>query len=249
MPARVRARLSYANVVATLALFLALGGSSYAVTQITSKDVRNRSLKGGDLRKNTLTGTEINESRLGEIARARRALNADNATTAQVAASAATADISKSANTAGTANVAALAQDAQALAGQGVGAFEKSSRVAFGRAPADPADAAGEQVLISWPELGVQLTSAADQAGCAGGELRVGVRNTKAAGSPAAIVYEEDFPGILASAGAGNTVRPCTNANTNEFQGMITDESRRVLFVDCRNVQGDLRCLGIRSEP
>jgi hypothetical protein len=41
MLARLRARLTYANVVATLALFIALGGSSYAITQIGSKQVRN----------------------------------------------------------------------------------------------------------------------------------------------------------------------------------------------------------------
>ena len=32
-------RLSYANVVATLALFVALGGSSYAAIRITGKNV------------------------------------------------------------------------------------------------------------------------------------------------------------------------------------------------------------------
>ena len=30
MPARIRARLTYANVMATLALFVALGGGAYA---------------------------------------------------------------------------------------------------------------------------------------------------------------------------------------------------------------------------
>src|SRR5215204_1864222 len=102
MLARFRARLTYSNVVATLALFLALGGSSYAALSITSKDVKNRSLKGGDLKKDTVTGKEIRESKLGSVP---RAVNADTAATA---------------STAGTANVAGIAQDAQNLAGQGV---------------------------------------------------------------------------------------------------------------------------------
>jgi len=243
MLARFRDRLSYAYVVATLALFVALGGSGYAASQITSKDVKNRSLKGGDLRKNTVTGTEVNESKLKQVPRAREAVTAG------------TADISKSAGTAttaGSATTAALAdtaKDAQSLAGQGVGAFEKSTRVAFGRAPADPADAAGEQVLISWPELGVQLTSANNQASCGANTLRIGVRNTKGAGGTGATVYEEDFQGPEAVVAAGNVVRPCSNDNTNEFQGMITDPSGRTLFVDCRNVSGEIRCLGVRSEP
>src|SRR5215218_3797055 len=94
MLARVRARLTYANVVATLALFVALGGTGYAASQITTKDVKNRSLKGGDLRKNTVTGTEINESKLGRVPAAR------------TADTAATADVSKSSGTATTAGTA-----------------------------------------------------------------------------------------------------------------------------------------------
>src|SRR3954447_6354812 len=242
MLARFLDRLSYANVVATLALFVAMGGTGYAASQITTKDVKNRSLKGGDLRKDTVTGTEVNESKLKQVPRARAA---ETAGTADISKSAGTATLAGSATTAA---VADTAKDSQALAGQGVGAFEKSTRVQFGRAPVDPADAAGEQVLINWPELGVQLTTANNQGACAANELRVGIRNTKAAGGSGATIYEEDFPGALATVAAGNVVRPCTQASTNELQGMITDPSGRTLFIDCRNVSGELRCLGVRSE-
>ena len=64
--------MTYANVVATLALFLSLGGSSYAVSQIGTKDVKNRSLKGGDLRRDTITGAEVNESKLARVPDAER---------------------------------------------------------------------------------------------------------------------------------------------------------------------------------
>ena len=238
----VAERLSYANVVATLALFVALGGSSYAALSITSKDVKNRSLKGGDLRKNTVTGTEVNESKLRQVPRARQA---ETAGTADISKSAGTATLAGSATTAALADTA---KDAQTLAGQGVGSFEKSTRVQFGRAPADPADAASEQVLVSWPELGVQLTNANNQATCGANTLRIGVRNTKGAGGTGATVYEDDFQGPEAIVAAGATVRPCSNDNTNEFQGMITDPSGRTLFIDCRNVPGEIRCLGVRSE-
>jgi hypothetical protein len=70
---RLRDRLTYANVVATLALFVALGGSSYAALTITGRDVRDRSLSGKDLKRNTLTGRQIKESRLGTVRRARNA--------------------------------------------------------------------------------------------------------------------------------------------------------------------------------
>jgi hypothetical protein len=39
MHALPRRRLTYANVIATVALFMALGGSSYAALRVTSADV------------------------------------------------------------------------------------------------------------------------------------------------------------------------------------------------------------------
>jgi len=74
MIAALRQRLSYANVTATLALFIALGGSSYAALRITGDDVKNRSLTYRDLKRDTLGGGRIKESRLGKV---RRATNAD----------------------------------------------------------------------------------------------------------------------------------------------------------------------------
>src|SRR5215208_578339 len=51
--------LSYANVIATLALFLALGGGAYAVTKlpknsVTSLQVKNGSLLAKDFKKGQL---------------------------------------------------------------------------------------------------------------------------------------------------------------------------------------------------
>lgn len=74
MIARLRQRLTYANVMATLAVFIALGGSSYAALKVTGKDVRNRSLTYRDLKRNTLGGSRIKESRLGVVPRARNSL-------------------------------------------------------------------------------------------------------------------------------------------------------------------------------
>jgi hypothetical protein len=69
----IRQRLTYANVVATLALFVALGGSSYAALTITGRDVSNGSLTYRDIKKNTLGGSRIKESRLSRVPRARNA--------------------------------------------------------------------------------------------------------------------------------------------------------------------------------
>jgi len=55
----MRPRLSYANVLATIAVFIALGGTSYAVT-VTGDDVPNGSLTGKDIAKNSLQDADIN---------------------------------------------------------------------------------------------------------------------------------------------------------------------------------------------
>ncbi len=51
---RLRRRLSYANVMATIAVFLALGGGAYAAVNITGRDVVNRSLTGKDIKKRSV---------------------------------------------------------------------------------------------------------------------------------------------------------------------------------------------------
>lgn len=67
---RFRAHLTYANVMATIAVFIALGGTSYAAIRVTGKNVKNSSLTYKDLKKNTLGGSRVKESRLGTVPRA-----------------------------------------------------------------------------------------------------------------------------------------------------------------------------------
>lgn len=50
MPAGIRSRLTYANVVSTLCLFIVLGGGAWAAAQIDSGDVKDNSLKSVDLK-------------------------------------------------------------------------------------------------------------------------------------------------------------------------------------------------------
>ena len=47
-------KLSYANVMATIAVFVAIGGSAYAALKVTGKDVVNDSLTGKDIRHDSL---------------------------------------------------------------------------------------------------------------------------------------------------------------------------------------------------
>jgi hypothetical protein len=99
-----RPRLTYANVVATLALVLAIGGTSYAAVTINGKNLKNRSVAGKKLKKNTVTGTEVREAKLGKVPLANLSDLATKATSATDADHAATADTAAGATQAANAS-------------------------------------------------------------------------------------------------------------------------------------------------
>src|SRR3954468_4418275 len=59
---RIRSRLTYANVMATIAVFIALGGTSYAALQITGRNVPQDALTGADIK--DLTGKDVRNGSL-----------------------------------------------------------------------------------------------------------------------------------------------------------------------------------------
>lgn len=67
----LRARLTYANVMATVAVFIALGGTSIAAFKITGRDVAKRTLTGNNLKSNSVGGRVIKEKSLAPVPRAR----------------------------------------------------------------------------------------------------------------------------------------------------------------------------------
>jgi len=78
----MRKHLSFANVTSLLALFIALGGTSYAVATIGTKQIKNNSVRSVDVRNSQLIsrdfkrgsvgGRAIKESALGTVPRANR---------------------------------------------------------------------------------------------------------------------------------------------------------------------------------
>lgn len=67
------------NVVAYLALFVALGGTSFAAaTVITGKNVKNSSLTGADVKNSSLTGTDVKNNSLGGSDIGTGAVNSDD---------------------------------------------------------------------------------------------------------------------------------------------------------------------------
>ncbi|HVW46401.1 MAG TPA: hypothetical protein VHA76_05060 [Solirubrobacterales bacterium] len=114
-----RRHLTYANVVSTLCLFLALGGGgAFAATKLAKSSVGTEQLKGEAVTKgklapdsvngkkvvdNSLTGSDIQASTLGKVPSAGYAENAGHATTAGSADSASSATDAAHATTADTA--------------------------------------------------------------------------------------------------------------------------------------------------
>lgn len=103
----LRRRLNYANVTATIALFVALGGSAYAAIQLPKNSVGPRQLKKSavttaKVKDAAITGPKIKLSTLGTV---------------------------PSAATAGSAGTAGKAADADALGGMPPSAFAPSTVV------------------------------------------------------------------------------------------------------------------------
>jgi hypothetical protein len=65
---RTHRHLSFANVTSALALFIALGGTSYAAVAITGATVKDSSLTGADIKNESLTGSDVRNLKTGDIA-------------------------------------------------------------------------------------------------------------------------------------------------------------------------------------
>ena len=68
-------RPSPAMIVAMLALVVALGGTAYAAGRINGNSIEKQSIGGGKLKKQTLTGYQVNVNKLGTVPSSHRALD------------------------------------------------------------------------------------------------------------------------------------------------------------------------------
>jgi len=115
--------LSFANLLACMALFVALGGVGYAAATINGNAIKKQTIGAGKLKKgtltsaqvkaNALTGAVIDESTLSIVPTAQTAVSAQTATSATTATNATTADSAKTATSAETATTAATATTAE----------------------------------------------------------------------------------------------------------------------------------------
>jgi cytoskeletal protein RodZ len=110
-------RLTYANVVASLALFAALGGGAYAANKINGNSIQKQSIGGGKLKNETITSRQIKKgslnSNLIDMSTFTTVPSATTATTAQTATTATTAQSATTAQTATSATHATSAETAE----------------------------------------------------------------------------------------------------------------------------------------
>ena len=59
MSGRIRGRLTYANVMATVAVFIALGGGAYAATTLPRNSVGSTQIKKGAVRNSDLASNAV----------------------------------------------------------------------------------------------------------------------------------------------------------------------------------------------
>jgi hypothetical protein len=118
----IRKHLSPTSLIAMVALFVALGGVSYAAATIDGKDIKNKSVAGkklknqtvtgGKVKSDSLTGTQVKESTLGKVP---SAASADQAASATTAGSATNAENATNAQNAVNAQNATTAANATAI--------------------------------------------------------------------------------------------------------------------------------------
>ena len=118
----IRRHLTFANAMASIAVFIALGGGAYAAVHVNGKNIKtgsiagkklkNHTIAGKKLKNNTLGGKQINEGKLATVPKAKQAQSAGSATTAASAESATSATRADTATTATTATRATTATTA-----------------------------------------------------------------------------------------------------------------------------------------
>ncbi len=146
-------RPSPAFGISLIALFVALGGTSYGLAtgsidsreiknnSVATNDVRNNSVRGKDVRDGALTGADIRESTLATVPTATSAVNAARSSTAQ------------------SSTTAETAANATKLAGIAASGFERAGRVEAG---SGSYTSTTQQRLLAWPELGFELYTDGD---------------------------------------------------------------------------------------
>jgi hypothetical protein len=126
---QVGRKLSYANVMSTIAVFLALAGGATAIAMslpknsVKSKQIAKEAVKNSDIAKDAVTGDKVKESTLGKVP---SAVRADSAASADNAAHASSADIAAVANSIGSIPADSIAKEQTVSSGLFTGSLTVS---------------------------------------------------------------------------------------------------------------------------
>lgn len=151
---RLRSKLTYANIISTLCLFLLLGGgAAFAAgglgkNTVGAKQLKKNAVTTAKIKAGAVTGAKLKLSSIGTVPTANSAKTANSANTAN------TANTANSATTAGTAN------NANNLGGKPASAFAASTIVrsasVFGKGTLIPELSDGiAQANVSHPNTGL----------------------------------------------------------------------------------------------
>lgn len=66
MSGRIKSKLTYANVMATVAVFIAFGGGAYAVSTAPPNSVVSRSIKDGQVKQSDIGANAVTSSKVGK---------------------------------------------------------------------------------------------------------------------------------------------------------------------------------------
>jgi hypothetical protein len=206
---QIRKRLTYANVMSSIAVFLVLGGATalaagLAKNSVGTKQLKNNAVTTAKIKNDAVNGAKVNESTLGTVpsaSNASHAGSADKATTATTADKATTATSADKATTATSADKATTALDSNALGGKAAGEYSVRyfARVSSGTNPTLTAGSPGVSVNSGRPFTGAAtVVFPVDMTNCAitatpfsgGGTVLVARQSSISAGQNVAIIIE-----------------------------------------------------------
>lgn len=237
----LRAKLTYANVMATIAVFIALGGAGYAAVKLPknsvgTKQIKNNAVTAAKIKPGAVTGSKIDLSTLGTVPSATiagtaksadvagSAGHATSADTAGSADSAKTAAHAETANTATSAEHAETATDATTLGGSPPQSFMSADRFAFGTADTEPAT---PQTVLTLG--GVEVTTNRPESTPAQFAVRIVNHNADqweftTTGEPGIISVAEGQRGVLG---------PITTAGSMVIDGRDRFEPSKAIVIEC----------------
>jgi hypothetical protein len=223
MLTRLRPRLTFANVVSVLALFVALGGSAYAALSLPRNSVGSK-----QIRRNAVTSSKVKNHSL----RARDVRGGQFATPGQLA---------------GYLPRGGTATNANKVGNLAPSAFERATRIQYGRGVGSSSTST---VIFSWPEIGLEVMTDGDVDQNA--EIRLhntgpgGLQYALGPGPGAGVISLNSGDNVEVGTGSTDFILP-------DVYVMENGAGRMILIHCVNNVfgasDGQMHCYGFRSSP